>query len=365
MTILCSNPLAHYQSHQVEILEAITKTLRSGRYILGEEVSKFEEEFSNYIGVQHGIGVASGTDAIFLSLCACNIGPGDEVITVSHTAVATVAAIDHTGATPVLVDISLDTYNIDPVKIQKAITSRTKVIIVVHLYGLPAEMDQILSIAKKYGLYIIEDCAQAHGAQYQGRRVGSFGDLGCFSFYPTKNLGALGDGGMVVTKSPELAERVRLLREYGWKKRYISEISGYNSRLDEIQAAVLSLKLRNLDQDNAKRKIIAGKYRKQIKPNSIVVPQIPKDRESVFHLFVIRTRFRDALQQYLAEKGIQTLIHYPVPVHLQPAYDKKCIIPEPLITTEKVALEVLSLPIYPELSFDDVDLVTDAIANFG
>lgn len=364
MTILCSNPLTYYLAHQTEIIDAITKTLRSGRYILGEEVTKFEEEFANYVGVQYGIGVASGTDAIFLSLSACNFGPGDEVITVSHTAVATVAAIDHTGATPVFVDISADTYNIDPEKIQKAITPRTKAIIVVHLYGLPADMDRILAIAKKSGLFVIEDCAQAHGAQYQGRRVGSFGDLGCFSFYPTKNLGALGDGGMVVTKSPELAERVRLLREYGWKKRYISEISGYNSRLDEIQAAVLRLKLRNLDEDNAKRRIIAHKYLSQIQSDSVVVPQIPKDRESVFHLFVIRTLRRDALQQYLLEKGVQTLIHYPVPVHLQPAYDKKCIIPEPLQNTEKIALEVLSLPIYPELSFDDVDYVTDAIANF-
>ena len=365
MTILCSNPLAHYLAHQPEILEAITKTLRSGRYILGDEVKKFEEEFAKYIGVQYGIGVASGTDALFLSLCACNIGPGDEVITVSHTAVATVAAIDHTGATPVLVDISLDTYNIDPKKIQHAITPRTKAIIVVHLYGLPADMDQILAIAKKSGLYIIEDCAQAHGARYRGRLVGSFGDFGCFSFYPTKNLGALGDGGIIVTKSPELAERVRLFREYGWKKRYISEISGYNSRLDEIQAAVLRLKLRNLDEDNSNRRIIARKYLSQIESDSVVVPQIPKDRESVFHLFVIRTRLRDALQQYLFERGVQTLIHYPVPVHLQPAYDKKCIIPEPLVNTEKVALEVLSLPIYPELSLDDVDYVTDAIANFG
>lgn len=365
MKILCSNPLAHYLSHQAEIIEAITKTLQSGRYILGEEVTKFEEEFAKYIGVQHGIGVASGTDALFLALSACNIGPGDEVITVSHTAVATVAAIDHTGATPVLVDISLNTYNIDPEKIQQAITSRTKAIIVVHLYGLPADMDRILAIAKKSGLFVIEDCAQAHGARYQGKRVGSFGDFGCFSFYPTKNLGALGDGGMVVTKNPELAEKVLLLREYGWKKRYISEIPGYNSRLDEIQAAVLRLKLRNLDEDNANRKIIARKYLCLNRFDSIIIPQIPEGSESVFHLFVIRTRRRDALQKYLLERGVQTLIHYPVPVHLQPAYDKKCIIPEPLLNTEKVASKVLSLPIYPELSLDDVDYVTDAIANFG
>lgn len=364
MTILCSNPLAHYLSHEAEIIDAITKTLHSGRYILGEQVTKFEEEFANYVGAQYGIGVASGTDALFLSLRACNIGPRDEVITVSHTAVATVAAIDHTGAIPVLVDISVDTFNIDPEKIQQAITPRTKAIIVVHLYGLPADMDQIMTIAKKYGLFIIEDCAQAHGARYKGKRVGSFGDLGCFSFYPTKNLGALGDGGMVVTKSPDLAEKVRLLREYGWKKRYISEISGYNSRLDEIQAAILRLKLRTLDEDNAQRRIIAHKYLSLIQSDSVVVPQIPKDSESVFHLFVIRTKLRDALQHYLLDKEVQTLIHYPVPIHLQPAYEKKCIIPVPLVNTENVASEVLSLPIYPELSLDDVDCVIDAIAKF-
>lgn len=364
MTILCSNPSAYVQVHQEEIIEVMTKTLLSGRYILGEEVTKFEEEFANFIGVQYGIGVASGTDALFLALSACNIGSGDEVITVSHTAVATVAAIDHTGAIPVLVDISLDTYNIDPEKIQQAINSRTKAIVVVHLYGLPAAMDQIQAIAKKNGLFLIEDCAQAHGARYHGRRVGSFGDLSCFSFYPTKNLGALGDGGMIVTKSPELAGRVRLLREYGWRKRYISEISGYNSRLDEIQAAILRLKLRTLDNDNGRRRTIAKKYISMIRSDSIQVPRIPEGCESVYHLFVIRTQRRDELQKYLQERGIQTLIHYPVPVHLQPAYEKKCRIPGPLQNTENAALEVLSLPIFPELTLEEVDLVIDAIAKF-
>ena len=309
--------------------------------------------------------MASGTDALFLALTACNIGNGDEVITVSHTAVATVAAIDHTGATPVLVDISADTYNIDPEKIKAAITPRTKAIIVVHLYGLPAAMDQILAIAKKNGLLLIEDCAQAHGARYRGKRVGSFGDIGCFSFYPTKNLGAIGDGGMIVTKSPELAEKVKLLREYGWKKRYISEISGYNSRLDEIQAAILRLKLQTLDNDNGRRRTIAQKYLSQIRSGSIILPHIPDNYESVYHLFVIRTQHRDVLQKYLLENGIQTLIHYPVPVHLQPAYTEKCKIPNPLLNTEKAAMEILSLPIYPELSHENVDLVIDAITKFA
>jgi len=364
MTIPCSNPSAYVKANQPEIIAAIAKTLDSGRYILGEEVTRFEAEFAEYIGVNYGIGVGSGTDALFLSLSACNLKPGDEVITVSHTAVATVAAIDHSGATPVLVDISAETYNIDPERIQQAITPRTKAIVVVHLYGLPAEMDQIQAIARKNGLFLIEDCAQAHGARYHGKRVGSFGDFGCFSFYPTKNLGALGDGGMIVTKSPEMAERVRLLREYGWKKRYISEISGYNSRLDEIQAAILRLKLRTLDEDNTRRRTIAQKYLDRIQSGSIILPQVPKDSESVFHLFVIRSQRRDELQKYLLDKGIQTLVHYPVPVHLQPAYTKNCRIPLPLLNTEKAAAEVLSLPMYPELIIDDVDLVIDAIAAF-
>lgn len=364
MMIPCSNPSAYVAEHEEEIIEAVRKTLRSGWYILGDEVKRFEEEFAQYTGVKYGIGVASGTDALFLALSACNLGPGDEVITVSHTAVATVAAIDHTGATPVLVDISEDTFCIDPEKIRAAITPRTKALVVVHLYGLPADMDRIQEITKKHGLILIEDCAQAHGARHRGKRVGSFGDFGCFSFYPTKNLGAIGDGGIVVTNSPEMAERVRLLREYGWKKRYISEISGYNSRLDEIQAGILRIKLRTLDADNDRRRAIAQKYLSRIKSGSIILPVVPDGYESVYHLFVVRTAHRDALQKFLQEKEIQTLIHYPIPVHLQPAYMKSCSTPRPLVNTENAAAEVLSLPMFPELNQVDIEKVIGAIAEF-
>lgn len=364
MTILCSNPSAYVAEHEEELIEAVRKTLRSGWYILGEEVKKFEAEFAQYCGVKYGIGVASGTDALFLALSACDLGPGDEVITVSHTAVATVAAVHHTGATPVLVDISEATYTIDPEKIRAAITPRTKAVVVVHLYGLPADMDRILPIVREHGLFLIEDCAQAHGARYHGKRVGSFGDFGCFSFYPTKNLGAIGDGGMIVTNRGNLAEKVRLLREYGWKKRYISEISGFNSRLDELQAAILRLKLRTLDSDNQRRRTIAGKYMSRITNDSIMLPEVPEGYESVFHLFVIRSMERDNLQNYLLGKDIQALIHYPVPVHLQPAYLNQCRIPSPLAITEKATKEVLSLPMYPELTSGDVDRVIDALVAY-
>lgn len=364
MTILCSNPSAYVAEHEEDIIESVRKTLQSGWYILGEEVKKFEDEFAQYCGVKHGIGVASGTDALFLALSACDLRPGDEVITVSHTAVATVAAIDHTGAIPVLVDISADTYCIDPEKIRAAITSRTKAVIVVHLYGLPCDMDSILKITNEHRLLLIEDCAQAHGARYHGMRVGSFGDFACFSFYPTKNLGAIGDGGMIVTNNTEMAEKVRLLREYGWKKRYISEISGYNSRLDEIQAGILRIKLRTLDADNTRRRGIAKKYLSQISTGSIMLPVVLEGYESVYHLFVVRCNRRDELQKFLQQKDIQTLIHYPVPVHMQPAYRKTCRIPFPLVNTEKAAAEVLSLPMYPELCHNDVEMVIGAIAEF-
>jgi dTDP-3-amino-3,4,6-trideoxy-alpha-D-glucose transaminase len=364
MTILCSNPSAFVAEHEEEIIEAVRKTLRSGWYILGQEVKKFEDEFAQYCGVRYGVGVASGTDALFLALSACDLGPGDEVITVSHTAVATVAAIAHTGATPVLVDIREDTFTVDPEKIRAAITPRTKALVIVHLYGLPADMDQIQAIAKNHGLMLIEDCAQAHGARYRGKRVGSFGDFGCFSFYPTKNLGAIGDGGMIVTNRPEMAEKVRLLREYGWKKRYVSEISGYNSRLDELQAAILRIKLRTLDADNERRRAIAKKYHNNIPAGSIILPVTPDGYESVYHLFVVHTGCRDALQTFLQENEIQTLIHYPVPVHLQPAYQKSCRIPHPLVNTETAANEVLSLPMYPELNDADVDKVIRVIKEF-
>ncbi len=362
--ILCSNPIAQYRSYKSEIDSVISRVLDSGRYILGNEVQLFEEEFANYIGVAHGIGVGSGTEAIHLALASCGIGPGDEVITVSHTAVATVAAIELAGAIPVLVDIDPNFYTIDPKKIESAITSHTKAIIPVHIYGHPADMDPIVEIAGKYNLKVIEDCAQAHGATYQGKRVGSIGDIGCFSFYPTKNLGALGDGGMVVTNNEKLAEKAKLLREYGWAERYVSHFAGWNTRLDEIQAAILRVKLKHLDEDNSKRRRITELYSKELEACDIILPKQRKDSAHVYHLYVIRSEKRDMLLTFLKGKGIGALIHYNVPVHLQPAYRSLhgC---DKLPETEKITKEIISLPIYPELNESDIQTTIKTIRDFA
>ena len=295
---------------------------------------------------------------------ACGINPGDEVITVSHTAVATVAAIELAGATPVLVDIEPDYYTIDTSRLEAAITARTKAIIPVHLYGQPADLGMILKIASKYGLKVIEDCAQAHGAKYKGKHIGSYGDMACFSFYPTKNLGAIGDGGMVVTNQTRLAQQARLLREYGWAERYVSHVPGWNSRLDEIQAAVLRVKLRYLDQDNAARVNIAAMYNERLSNYTLVTPAVRKDGTHVYHLYVVRSSKRNELQQHLRDEGIIALIHYPVPVHLQPAFKKRIVCIDKMLGTELAAQEVISLPIYPELSESDMSVVIESIKKF-
>ena len=362
--ILCSNPKAQYLSYKSEIDSAISRVLDSGWYILGNEVRSFEEEFSDYIGAAHGIGVGSGTEAIHLALTACGIGPGDEVITVSHTAVATVAAIELAGSTPVFIDIDQDFFTIDPEKIESAITTKTKAIVPVHIYGQSADMDSVMEIARKYNLRIIEDCAQAHGAIYKGKRVGSIGDFGCFSFYPTKNLGALGDGGMVVTNNGKFAQKAKLLREYGWAERYVSHFAGWNTRLDEIQAAILRVKLKHLDKDNSKRVHIAELYSNELGACDIILPKQRKDSAHVYHLYVIRSERRDALLTFLKEKGIAALIHYPMPVHLQPAY-RHLKAGEKLLETEKVAYGIISLPIYPELSELDVQIIIKTIRDFA
>jgi dTDP-4-amino-4,6-dideoxygalactose transaminase len=361
--ILAANPRAQYLSQKAEIDAAIARVLNKGWYVLGEEVKLFEEEFSEYIGVLHGIGVGSGTEAIHLALVACNIGPGDEVITVSHTAVATVAAIELAGAVPVLVDVEPDFYGLDPHKLEHAITAKTRAIIPVHLYGQPVELDAVLDIAQRRGLRVIEDCAQAHGAVYRGRRVGAFGDLACFSFYPTKNLGALGDGGMVVTNNPELAETARLLREYGWGERYISKLSGWNTRLDEIQAAVLRVKLRTLEQQNGRRIKLADFYTRQLKGADLVLPKARQDSTHVYHLYVVRSRQRDLLLNFLRDQGIGALVHYPLPVHCQPVYQARFGGAE-LAETERVSREVLSLPMYPELAESEAQQVVEAVYAF-
>lgn len=362
--ILCSNPLAQYYAHKAEIDAAIQRVLDKGWYILGEETKEFEFEFAEYIGVSHAIGVGSGTEALHIALAACGIGPGDEVVTVSHTAVATVAAIELIGARPVFVDIEPAYYTLDPNRLAAAITKHTKAIIPVHLYGQSADMLPILDIAKKYGLRVIEDCAQAHGAMYQGRRVGSWGDMACFSFYPTKNLGALGDGGMVVTGDPELADKARLLREYGWAERYISKIPGWNTRLDELQAAILRVKLRYLDADNEARANLASKYDYALECAGLVTPKRRQESTHVYHLYVIRSAKRDEMQAFLKARGVGALIHYPVPVHLQPAYRDTLRRSDNLFSTEKAAREVLSLPIYPELPEKELQKVVEIMQYY-
>lgn len=282
--IPCANPKVQYLAYRGEIDAAVGRVLESGWYILGEEVKAFEEEFATYIGVSCGIGVGSGTEAIHLALVSCGIGPGDEVITVSHTAVATVAAIELAGATPVLVDIEPDFFTLNPNKLEEAITPRTKAVLPVHLYGQPADLDPILEIARKHHLRVIEDCAQAHGAMYKDKRAGSYGDMACYSFYPTKNLGALGDGGIIVTNDTELAKKARLLREYGWAQRYVSHLAGWNTRLDEIQAAILRVKLKHLDEDNSKRARLAEIYNRKLSTTNLILPKRRENSTHAYHL---------------------------------------------------------------------------------
>ena len=359
-----ANPHAQYLSHQTEIDAAIAAALDGNRYILGPQTRAFEQEFANYLGVSHAVGVGSGTEALHIAIRACGIGSGDEVITVSHTAVATVSAIELAGATPVLIDIDPRTYTIDPALIERAITPRTRAIIPVHLYGGAADLNPIGDLARRYHLKVIEDCAQAHGAQYADRRVGSYGDVSCFSFYPTKNLGAIGDGGLVATNNPAIAENLNLLRQYGWRERYVSEVAGWNTRLDELQAAILRVKLRHLDEDNDKRRNLAVIY-DELLTGVVTIPGEAPGTRHVYHLYAIRHPKRAALMQFLRERGISTAIHYPVPIHLQPAYRGRLGNVGSLPETEKAAQEIVSLPMYPELSEADVKTVAEAIREFG
>jgi dTDP-4-amino-4,6-dideoxygalactose transaminase len=359
--ITCANPAAQYATSKAAIDAAIANVLSRGRYVLGDEVSAFEREFAAHAGATHGIGVGSGTDAIHLALRGLGVAVGDEVITVAHTAVATVAAIELAGAIPVFVDIEPDTFTLDPSKLAAALTPRTKAVVVVHLYGHPAALDAIIEFATQHGLSVIEDCAQAHGAELRGRRVGSFGHAACFSFYPTKNLGAIGDGGMVVTRDEGLAVRLRELREYGWRARYVSATVGVNSRLDELQAAVLRVKLRRLDADNDARRAHAARYTQGLRGTGVALPTSRSGTKHVFHLFVVRSPGRASLEGALARAGIQALIHYPVPIHLQPAYAGRIRGSDHLPETERAAREVLSLPMYPELPQEHADAVIRAI----
>lgn len=360
-----ANPRAQYDSHRAEIDQAIARVLDKGRYILGEEAAAFEREFAAYIGVHFGIGVGSGTEALHLALRACGVGPGDEVITVSHTAVATVSAIELCGARPVLVDIDPRSFTVDSNKLDAAITPATRAIIPVHLYGQSADLEPILSIARRHNLRVIEDCAQAHGAKYRARRTGAWGDMACFSFYPTKNLGAIGDGGFVATDDAQLAENARLLREYGWRERYVSDMAGWNTRLDELQAAILRVKLQTLDADNARRRHLATLYDELLTASSVTVPAAMPYGEHIYHLYVVRSARRDDLQAFLKQRGIGTLIHYPVPIHLQPAYRGRLGDAGSLPETERAAREILSLPMFPELNEAQVRQVAQAIREFS
>ena len=366
-----SSPGRDYRRHKGEIDAAIERALDSGWYILGPEVRAFEAEFAGYLGLREGVGVASGTDAVELALKALGIGPGDAVYTVSHTAVATVVAIERTGATPVLVDVDEASLTMDPDSLAAALAadsrpagSRPRAVMAVHLYGHTAAMAEIVKIARGAGLFVVEDCAQAHGARSDGRVAAAWGDIAAFSFYPTKNLGALGDGGLVATDDSELAARLRELRQYGWRDRYISAVPGMNSRLDEIQAAILRAKLPHLSEDNARRRAIAARYDAGLAGSAVRTPIVRAGCEHVFHQYVVRTPRRDDLLASLRERGISTAIHYPVPVHLQPAYAGRLPRPVELPITEMIAGEILSLPIFPSLSDREVDRVIEAVLEW-
>ncbi len=345
-----------------EIEQAVQRVFKSGWFILGEELNSFEKEFSDYIGTKYSIGVNSGSDALLLVLKALQIGHEDEVLTVSHTFISSVDSIIRNGAKPVFVDINPETFCIDTAKIERKITKNTKAILPVHLYGQPANMDSIMEIAKKYNLHVIEDACQAHGAKYRGNRVGSIGDISCFSFYPTKNLGAYGDGGMVTTNNQELAQKIQMLRNYGQPKKYEHDFVGVNSRLDEMQAACLRVKLKYLDKWNQNRRDIASLYKKLLRNLPVITPCDMEFIEQVYHLFVIRSEQRDLLQKKLSEKNIHTQIHYPVPVHKQKAYQELGFNVS-LPVTEKICKEILSLPMHPFLVEDDIYTIVEAIKS--
>ena len=364
-----TDPKAAYLAHRTEIDSAVKGVLERGWYILGEETSAFEKEFSAAVGCRHGVGVGSGTDAIVLALRALGIGPGKTVATVSHTAVATVAAIEVVGAKALLVDIDARTYAMDPEALEHALAAAKRAgdpvaaIIPVHLYGQAVDLAAIGTLAKQHGAALIEDCAQAHGVMFEKKLAGSFGDAACFSFYPTKNLGALGDGGIVTTSDEKLTVELKAIREYGWRgQRYVSECAGMNTRLDELQAAILRVKLRHLAADNARRQQIAARYDAAFAGSAVAPPFRDPRSAHVFHQYVIRCAGRDALRAELQRLNILTNIHYPVPVHLQPAYRGRVGVgPGGLPRTEQVVTEIVSLPMYPQLADAQVDRVIEAI----
>jgi dTDP-4-amino-4,6-dideoxygalactose transaminase len=364
-----ADPGAGYRALQVEIDAAVSRALASGWYILGKEGEAFEAEYAAWLGPdQHAVGCANGTDAIMLILRGLGIGPGSTVVTVSHTAVATVAAIEMAGATPLLLDIDPDTYTMDPDELASVLEAPPpglppiRAVIPVHIYGQAVDLTRIQDACERAGVALIEDCAQCHGARFQGRKLGCFGIAAAYSLYPTKNLGALGDGGVLTTRDKALASRIAAIRQYGWKQRYVSDLVGVNSRLDELQAAILRVKLQHLDAQNARRRSIAAQYDAALQGTYLAPPARRADGEHVFHLYVLRHPERDAIMARLKAQGIGTGIHYPVPVHAQPAYSGRVALgPAGCVETAQAAREVFSLPMYPELNDAQVARVCEAI----
>jgi dTDP-4-amino-4,6-dideoxygalactose transaminase len=362
-----ANPGAGYRALQHEIDAAVARVLQSGWYILGQEVRAFEAEFANWLGTSAAIGCGNGTDALAIALRALGVGPGASVVTVSHTAVATVAAIEMVGATPVLIDIEPDYYTMDPHELAEVLAHPLpgvppiRAVIPVHLYGQPAALSQIMAACRRHDVPVIEDCAQAHGATLEGARVGTIGEIATFSFYPTKNLGALGDGGMLATRNAQLGAEIAALRQYGWKTHYVSDAVGVNSRLDELQAAILRVKLAHLDAQNTRRRTIAAAYDEALH-GKLLAPAVRARAGHVFHLYVLRSPERSALQARLRDAGVGTGVHYAVPVHLQPAYAGRVALgPAGCRATEIAAAQVLSLPMYPELTDAQVSRIFDAL----
>ncbi len=361
MKIPFGNLKRQYERLQLEIDEVTRQVYESGWFVLGERVKCFEASFASYCGAKYAIGVGSGTEAIHLALLACGVECGDEVITVANTCVPTLSAISFAGANPIFIDVDEKTFTIDSTLIEARITPKTKAIVPVHLYGQCADMNPILEIAKKYNLAVVEDCAQAQGSLYRGKMAGTMGDAGAFSFYPSKNLGAFGDGGLVLTNNERIAEAIAKLRNYGQSQRYHHDIKGFNSRLDELQAAILDIKLPYLDKWNQRRREIAKCYHDAFLPVGINCPLKATESHHVYHLYVIRIQERDQFQSLLQERGIATIIHYPVPVHLQESYRECREQSKYLPLTEKLAGEIVSLPLYPELTDEEVDYIINNV----
>jgi dTDP-4-amino-4,6-dideoxygalactose transaminase len=360
VTIPLVDLTAAYQELAAEIDAAVARVIASGRYIGGTEVEAFEEAYASYCGAAHCVGVGNGLDALHLALRAMDVGPGDEVILASNSYIATLLAVSMAGATPVLVEPDPATHNLDPARIEAAITERTRVLLPTHLYGQPADLEPMLELARKHGLKVLEDAAQAHGARYKGQRLGAHGDAVAWSFYPTKNLGAMGDAGTVTTSDPEIARRVRMMGNYGSSKCYVNEVRGFNSRLDPLQAAILAVKLRRLDEWNDRRRSIAALYADALAGTSLALPAVPDWADPVWHLYVIQSPDRDQLAGRLADTGIQTLIHYPIPPHLQQAYADLQLPKGSFPIAERLADTVLSLPIGPHLSAQQAEEVAAA-----